>query len=245
MCLAGVFPYNIGMDEFESLVDSLRSVHFFKRLADVDLRAIVTGGQIRHFRSGGTIFAEGDPCAGMHVLIGGQVHLCKMGPQGQVNIMAIVSPVIMFNEVAVLDGGANPVTAIAVEDCVIWQISHDSFQALLKRYPQLGLGLLRVLAARNREMLAQYGDLSFRSVQARAAKLLLDLSEYGNMPINRREHSINEMANRIASVPEAISRSLNTFKSLDVLACNRTTIIVTGVEKLVGLAQIEPSLLKE
>ncbi len=232
------------MDELHSLAESLRSVRFFERLTDADLLNIVAGGQIRNFLSGETIFSEDEACAGMHVLIRGQVHLCKMGPQGQVNIMAIVIPVIMFNEVAVLDGGPNPVTAIAVQDCLLWKISHDSFQALLKRYPQLGLGLLRILAARNRQMLTQYGDLSFRSVLARAAKLLLDLSNYGQISISRHEHSINEMASRIASVPEAISRSLNTFKAQGVITSNRTMIVVCSPEKLAGLAQIDPQLLK-
>ncbi len=232
------------MDELHSLAESLRSVRFFERLTDADLLNIVAGGQIRNFLSGETIFSEDEACAGMHVLIRGQVHLCKMGPQGQVNIMAIVVPVIMFNEVAVLDGGPNPVTAIAVQDCLLWKISHDSFHALLKHYPQLGLGLLRILAARNRQMLTQYGDLSFRSVLARAAKLLLDLSNYGQISISRHEHSINEMASRIASVPEAISRSLNTFKAQGVITSNRTMIVVCSPEKLAGLAQIDPQLLK-
>jgi CRP/FNR family transcriptional regulator len=239
-----IFPYNIDMDELQSLTESLRSVHFFARFADVDLRAIVTGGQIRHFLAGETIFFEGEACAGMHVLIRGQVHLCKIGPQGQTNIMAIVTPVIMINEVAVLDGGPNPMTAIAVRDCLLWQISHVTFQGLLKRYPEMGLGLLRVLAIRNREMLAQYEDVSFRSVLARAAKLLLDLSKYGQQPINRHEHSIIEMSSRIGSVPEAISRSLNTFKVQGLIKSNRTEILVSKPGELARLAQIEPQLLK-
>jgi CRP/FNR family cyclic AMP-dependent transcriptional regulator len=115
----------------------------------------------------------------MFVLMRGMVHLCKIGPQGQINIMAVVEPVIMFNEITVLDGGSNPVTAVAVKDCLIWQIGYDSFQALLEKIPQVGLSLLRVLARRNRQMIAQYEDLSFRSVIARTAKLILDLSEYG------------------------------------------------------------------
>ena len=232
------------MDELHSLTDGLRSVHLFANFADVDLRAIVTGGQIRHFLAGETIFSEGEACAGMHVLIRGQVHLCKMGPEGQVNIMAVVMPVIMVNEVAVLDGGSNPVTAIAVRDCLLWQISYVSFQALLKRYPQMGLGLLLILATRNREMLTQYEDISFRSVLARAAKLLLDLSKYGQQPINRHEHSINEMASRIACVPEAISRSLNTFKAQALIKSSRTEILVSQPAELARLAQIEPQLLK-
>lgn len=227
------------MDDLHSMMESLRSVGHFSHFAEVDLRAIVMGGQIRRFRPGEMIFTEGEPCAGMHVLIRGHVHLCRSGPQGQMNIVAEIKPVIMFNEVPVLDGGPNPASALAIQDCLIWQISFNSFQALIKRYPQLGLSLLRVLAKRNRQMIENYADLSFRSVQARVAKLLLDLSNNGQNPVERREHSINEMAAKVASVPEVISRSLNVFKSLGLIESGRTKIVIIDAQKLASLAQID------
>ena len=159
------------------LIAQLQRVEHFKRLPEVDVRAIVTAGRVRRFAAGETLFAEGAPCAGMFVLLTGQVHLRKLGPQGQESILAVIEPVIMFNEVAVLDGGANLTTAVAAQDCTVWQIGCDRFQALLARYPMIGLGLLRVLARRNRFLVSQVEDLSFRTVQARAAKLLLDLSD--------------------------------------------------------------------
>ena len=158
------------MHDLRTMAESLRTVRHFAMLANADLQAIVAGGRVRQFRAGECIFSEGDSGAGMHVLMEGQVHLTKTGPMGHLNILAIVEPVIMFNEVTVLDGGTNPVSAIAVKDCRIWQIGYKSFQTLLKRYPQLGLGLLRVLAARNRKMIEHYEDLSFRPVAARAGK---------------------------------------------------------------------------
>ena len=158
----------------------------------------------------------------MFVLLAGQVHLRKLGPQGQESILAVIEPVIMFNEVAVLDGGANLTSAVAAQDCTVWQIGCDSFQALLARYPMIGLGLLRVLARRNRFLVSQVEDLSFRTVQARAAKLLLDLSDTGAQPIDRRKHPNHELAARIATGPEAFSRALNAFKRTGCLTCTRT-----------------------
>jgi CRP-like cAMP-binding protein len=226
------------MENPDDLIQSIRSVRHFRNLGLGDLRTIVTSGQVRRVSSGTTIFTEGDPCTGMFVLLKGRVHLCNLGPQGQVNILGVIEPVIMFNEVAVLDGGPNPLTAIAVESCLLWQIDHDAFQSLLERIPQVGLSLLRVLAKRNREMLTHYEDLSFRSVVARTAKLLLDLSGRGQHPIDRRECSIEQMASLIATVPEAISRSLNVIKSSGVIQVNRTGITVSSVEKLAELAHI-------
>ena len=147
------------MDEFPRLAESLRSVKHFQHLSPADLLTIVAAGQVRHFRAGETIFTDGEPCSGMFVLMRGQVQLRKSGPQGQETIMAVVSPVIMFNEVAVLDGGSNPFSAVAVQETHVWQIKCEAFQTLLERYPQIGLGLLRVLARRNRQMIEHYEDL--------------------------------------------------------------------------------------
>jgi CRP-like cAMP-binding protein len=224
--------------ENQDLIDGIGAVKHFKNLSPADLKAIVTAGQVRRFGTGQTIFFEGDPCSGMFVLIRGKVHLCKFGPQGQVNIVSVIEPVIMFNEVAVVDGGPNPLTAIAAEDCLLWQIGHAAFQELLTKMPLVGLSLLQVLATRNRLMLARYEDLSFRSVVARTAKLIMDISDGGSKPVNRRKCSIEEMARRIATVPEAISRSLNVIKSQGVIEVSRKEITVLIPEKLAELAQL-------
>jgi CRP/FNR family transcriptional regulator len=132
-------------------------------------------------------------------------------------------------------------SALAIENSLVWQISHESFQALIERIPQVGLSLLRVLARRNREMIAHYEDLSFRSVVARTAKLLLDLSDNGHRTIIRRNCSIEEMASRVATVPEAISRSLNIIKISGTIRVTRTEITIVSTGKLAELAHVGAS----
>jgi CRP-like cAMP-binding protein len=180
----------------------------------------------------------------MFVLFSGHVHLLKLGPQGQQSIVAEIEPVIMFNEVTVLDGEANLTTAIAVQECVTWNISHADFQALVQRYPMIGLGLLRVLAARTRNLMAQYEDLSFRSILARTAKPLLDLSARGTRPIQRKEYPNADLAAHISTVPEALSRSLQVFRKNGDITCTRATITVNQPETLEKFAQVEKSLFK-
>ncbi len=228
-----------------NLIAQLQRVALFRTLAVADIRAIIVAGHVRHFAAGEVVFGEGAPCAGMFVLLTGRLHLRKLGPQGQESILAIVEPVIMFNEVAVLDGGPNLATAVAAQNCVVWQIGCDSFHELLPRYPMLGLGLLGVLARRNRFLVSQYEDLSFRTVQARAAKLLLDLSDNGQQPIDRRRHPSHEMAARIATVPEAFSRALNLLKRNGCITCTRATITVHCIGDLAVLAEQDDVVLRE
>jgi CRP-like cAMP-binding protein len=222
----------------EALIARLGNVPHFRGLAPADLQAIVLAGAIRRFRAGETIFLEDDACAGMFVLLSGEVHLFKQNPHGKQNILAVISPVIMFNEVAVLDGGPNPVSAMAAQESLVWRIAHASFQELLKRYPPVGLSLLRVMAERNRLLVAQYYDLSFRSVLARTAKLLLELSQNGQRTISRRENPVHLMAKRIATVPEAVSRSLKEIAKEGAISLTRSTIEVRLPWVVANLAQM-------
>jgi CRP/FNR family transcriptional regulator len=219
------------METSESLAERLGNVSHFLKLPFSDRLAIILAGQMRLFSPDTVIFSEEEPCAGMFVLLRGHVHICKLGLKGQQNIIADIDPVIMFNEVALLDGGPNPYTAIATQNCLAWQINRAAYQKLLNRYAQdqymeVALGLLGIMASRYRQLLDSYADLSFLTVPNRVAKLIYELSDQGRAPINRHENSINEMAAHIASVPEAISRSLNILKCQGIITTTRSTIIV-------------------
>jgi CRP-like cAMP-binding protein len=193
---------------------------------------------MKTFPADAVIFHEENECAGLFVLLSGQVYLHKTGPEGQMNILAVVNPVIMFNEVALLDGGPNPVTAITSQESKLWHISCQGWAALVDRFPSIAVGLLPVLAARNRLLLSRYEDLSFRPVRAPLAKLLLDLSQNGKIQINRKQHNISALAARISTVPEAVSRTLGEFKKKDWIASDRFTITVLDPDSLAELAQI-------
>jgi len=230
--------YNHRMTHPNIDLERMRQVKHFRNLPLDDLAAIVAAGRVRRFEKGETVFNEGGECAGMHVLLQGRVDLCKIGPEGQLSILNTLKPVIMFNEVAVLDGGPNPVTALAAEDSLIWSVQCGAFQLLLARYPQIALGLLEVLARRNRLMIALYGDLSFRSVPARVAKHLLELSAGGAKAIPRAHHPIRVMAARVVTTPEAVSRTLKALGARGLIAVDRSSIRVLDSVRLQDLAQI-------
>lgn len=230
------------MIKIDSLFSGFRKVKQFESLSNDDLNQILNSGQMKKFNAGQIIFIQDDPSAGMFVLIEGKVNLCKLGPIGQQNILATIHPIIMFNEVAVLDCGKNPVTAIATQESTLWHIDCDTFQSLLKRFPEIGLGLLRIMALRNRRLIQHYEDLSYRNVESRVAKLLLDLSQNGSQTIKRKDHSIEEMASLIASVGPVISRTLNGLKQLGFITVTRNTIILDRPDEIARIAGMDLNL---
>jgi CRP-like cAMP-binding protein len=186
------------------------------------------------------VFLENEPSEGLFVLLEGRMQLCKLSPAGQISILAVYEPVRMLNEVSALDQGPNPLTVIALEDSLVWNMSPHGLEALLLRYPVVSLGRLRMLANRNRRLVARFEDLSFRSVLARAAKLLLELSAEGQRAIDRRKHPNYQLAARIATVPEAFSRSLKVFRQAGAIHCSPQQIYIRDGLHLRQVAQVGP-----
>ncbi len=233
------------MENLTNLLPRLRSVAHFQGLADSAIQEIVFAGQMLRFSKDEVIFHEGADPAGMFVILQGQVRLCKKGLQGQETIISIVKPVIMFNEVTVIDGHPNPVAAIADRKCLLWHLDCERYQFLFRRYPELGTGLLRVMATRNRQLLSHYENLISRSVLARTAKEILTLSQFGENPINRYTDTNQQIAARAATVHEAVSRSIKKMVELGVITATRTQITVTNPAELAKLAQVTPLILQD
>jgi len=230
--------------EITQLTDKLRNVRHFRQLPLSAISEVVRSGSTAGFQSGEVIFREGDPCAGLYVLIRGQVHLYKCGVHGQEAIISVIQPVIMFNEVAALDGEDNPITAIAVENCLTWRVNHQRFSDLIQKYPAVGTSLLKVLAKRNRLLMTSFEDLFSRPVRARVARVLLDLSNFGESNIGRSEHTNLQIAALAATVPEAVSRALQSFRDDGLIQTSRAEITIVQANRLAKVALIEPTYMK-
>ena len=227
----------------EKYVNLLKSVPHFKSFNPSDLLRVIKSGQLKQYRKDRYIYREGDPSAGMFVLFTGKVHLCNYSCDGQIQIFSMIEPVIMFNEITAIDGGPNPATAIAVKDCLTWNIGFEAFERLVKQYPDptIGLALLRVMASRTRDLIDLCGDLSFRSVLSRSAKLIFDLSDNGTIPINRSEYPLSDLSARVATAPESISRSLSWLGKRGIIATDRHWITVNKVDELLEISLQESS----
>jgi len=232
---------NINSMDIGELSRRLQGIEHFNNIPLNEVEGIIRAGCIRSFEKDQTIFSEEEFCSGMFVLLHGQVQLCKISLQGQISILSVINPIIMFNEVSALDGGLNPVTAVASQDSIIWQISSEKLQDLIIQYPRIGLGLLRVLSSRNRKLISLFQDLSFRPLLSRTAKLLLEISEQGKLKINRKDNPNYHLASRLSTVPEAFSRCLKIFRQKNLITSDTHKIEILDVNHLrqIGMVDLE------
>jgi CRP-like cAMP-binding protein len=219
-------------------VDLLRRVSYFSSLPDVLLTELAALARERHYARGQVIFLEGEPCAGLHIVDSGIVRIFKVSPQGREQVLEQLGAGGTFNDVAVLDGGPNPASAMAAEDARLWVVDRADIRQLAHAHPELAWALLESIAGRARHLVAMVEDLSLRSVKARLAKLLLAEAEHtaGQAQINR-DHMVTqaEMAARLGTVREMIGRALRELADDGLITFDRHRIVLLdrmGLEEI-------------
>src|SRR4051794_35257815 len=152
---------------------SLRSP-FFAGLANEDLEAL--GGAMfqRSYPAGQIVLLEGAASSVLYVVQAGRLKLFKTSPRGREQVLRLLRPGDMFNEVAGFDEGPNSASAQAIEDCTLYLLRRRDLLRFVAERPSVALAVTRFFARRLREALALVEDLAFRDVTSRLAKILLE-----------------------------------------------------------------------
>ena len=115
--------------------------------------------------------------SGEHVFIvlSGGVKLCRVGMLGQRLVEALLAPGDVFGRVST--GRSDSVTyeIETLEQSRIATLSRSSFEALLRRHPELAFVVLQNLEDRQRKLVRRIEGLVFKDVRARVAETLLEL----------------------------------------------------------------------
>jgi CRP/FNR family transcriptional regulator len=163
------------------------------------------------------LFDEGMPAAGVYVVLTGRVKLVRTSPRGREQVLHVEGPGATLAEVPVFDGGGYVATAVAAEDGEVLLVPRDALLDLCGRHPAVALAVIRTLAHRVRHFAALIEDLALRDVTARLARCLLDESRQAGEGWFRLSGTRDEIAARLGTVRERVSRSLGTLRSLGLV----------------------------
>lgn len=119
--------------------------------------------QPRRYQAGSTICYEGSTGDEMYFVERGQVELWATSAQGPVQLEALTEG-DYFGEIALLSGRPHLGTAYAVTDTNIWALTKADFDSFLRRYPNLGVVLSRILSERMEETLSRLRGTPQRSL---------------------------------------------------------------------------------
>ena len=216
------------------LADYLRLLPFFEDCAQATLDLLIDQAVSRHFDAGEAIFHEGDPALGFWLIERGSVKIFKISIDGVEHILHLLGEGNTFNEIAALDGGANPANAAALSETSVWLISLASLDAALAADPVLARRVIRLLALRVRGLVHRFEDLTLYGVVVRLARFLLQQAD--NPALSAPGVTRTAIAAYLATTPETISRALHTLEESGAIRFDRHRILIVREDLLHDLA---------
>ena len=178
----------------------------------------------RQYAPGESLFFEGDPCTGLYILGKGSVKIVKSAPSGREIMLAVETAPSSFAEVPVFDGGKYPASATALDEVQAWHLGKSEFQQVCRNHPEVALKVLAVVGRRLRQLVGVVERVTFGSVRQRLAHALLEFAAEAGQPAFALPATHEELAQRLGTVREVVSRNLSRFQAEGLLRVQRREI---------------------
>lgn len=172
----------------------------------------VGGGEI--------IVVPGRRTSRLFVLHSGALKVSRIAEDGRERVLRTVAVGDVVGERAFLTEHRSYDTIVALEDSSMCMFDHADLLGLLRRYPGIGLRMLRELSDRLASTERMLTAVTSQDVQARVAAYLLDL------PARMRDGALvvrlpmakQDVASHLGTTPETLSRRLAAMASAGMIA---------------------------
>lgn len=226
-------------------ITNIRSLPIFQGLSQAEVEAILSESQVRRVPEGSFFFQQEDAAEHTYLLAKGQVKLLQVTADGQQVILNVISPYQVFGLVAFTPGNIYSASAQAAVDCEAYSWTQEQLSRLSRRYPQLALNAIQVMAARVKEFQGQISTLSTERVERRLARAILRLAnqvgrkvEDGvliDMTVTRQD-----LAEMSGTTLFTVSRILSQWERQGLIDSGRERVLVRRPHGLVVIAEDLP-----
>ncbi len=209
--------------DLETLMAKLQAVPILQGLDLTNLAQLAQSAIRRVYTPGAVIFLEGDAAIGLYYVDEGWIKVVKMSVDGREQIFYYWGSGDIFGGISIFVDRPAPATAIALEATVIWILPRVALQQMLTTNPAMALSMIEFMANRIGELMELVADLSLRTVTERLARLLLEQAE-DDLIHRQRWATQSDMAARLGTVPDVLSRALHSLVEEDLIELARHQI---------------------
>ena len=207
----------------EPLLKRLQTFDFLQGLDATSLDRLAQSATWKVFYPDAVVFWEGDLESNLYFLQYGSLKVLKTAPDGRTQVLRFIDAGEIFNEVGVLARRPNPATAIALEESGIWLIPRSALEEIVLAHPTVAMQIIENMADKIIELVTLAADLSLKTVEARFAKILLEQAE-GDIIERRRWSNQTELAARLGTVPDVLSRVIRELTKAGLIEMDRQQI---------------------
>jgi CRP-like cAMP-binding protein len=205
----------------------LANLPMFSEMSREELDHVAAATLPVYVAKGESVFQCGDPCAGFHIVVYGQVKLGFTSPQGIEKVVEIVSPGQSFGEALMFLDKPYIVFAAALSDTMLLHVAKHAVIEELSRDPQFARRMISGLARRLHGLV--------RDVEAYIGYLLADVADStGNgKPVEvHLTPGKSVIASRLNMTPEHFSRILHDLAASGLIEMNGRAVRIPDLERL-------------
>ena len=220
-------------------VAALNGVSVLVTLDPAALERVARSCTWRDYDAGEQILDFQDRSTDLLFLLTGKVRVINYSADGKsVVFVDLVAPAL-FGEIAAIDRGPRSAGVEALEACTIASLSAQAFERLLLSEPKVAVAVLHHLAGEVRRLSERVFEFSTMVVQNRVQAELIRLA--GTTGQTRGEAvlspapSLSDIADRISTHREAVSRELSRLTALGLLRRDHGDLRITDLARLTKL----------
>jgi CRP-like cAMP-binding protein len=177
----------------------------------------------------------------VYFLTGGKVRVIIYSSEGKVVVFRDLRAPAMFGEIAAIDGGPRSASIEVVEACTVASLSATEFERLLLREPTVAVATLRHITAEVRKLSERVVEFSTllvsNRIHAELLRLVTEAQQQTGEPLLSPAPSLADIANRVSSHREAVSRELSRLGALGLIRREGTNLRVLDRARLEALVR--------
>lgn len=225
----------VGMEKDK--LSALGSIKLFEGLPKAQLATLAGITLLRKYKAGDPLFEAGQPGTHFYAVVSGKVRVYRAAPNGKEQILHVFGGGEAFAEVPVFEGKTYPASAQALEESVLVCIPRKEFVEVLRRDPELALGVMALLSARLRAFVSQIAQLSLKEVPERLAGYLLLLRASQNRDELVLDLPKSQIASYLGTIPETLSRALKKLSEQGLIETSGNKVKLLDPDALAALAE--------
>lgn len=202
----------------------------FRDLTVEERGGVANTMKISEYASGGYVLPTLNDQNSVYFLVSGQVRACAYSHSGKQVYFEELFPGTMFGELSAIDSEERSSDCICTETSLVLHLGQQQFLDLMEQYPSVkSRVLIRLVGMVRRQLKRVYEYTSYSVNQRIRFELLRLVSETGHdVPpiVLKAVPTQAELADRISSHREAVSRELKILESEGLITWSRHAHVI-------------------
>ena len=218
-----------------AVLAQFRRIGLFAPLDDDALQRVVAPCAVSNRARNSQILSVRDETNDVFFILAGRIQVKNYSEHGRELILSEIGAGQIFGEFSALDGLPRSASVVAMEESVVARMKATDFVALLRSDFELTLRLLRILTGKARGLSDRIFDLIAHNARDRIcfelARLAATGVREGDRVMIRPAPTHYEIAARIGSHREAVTRELNHLVSRGYVELGRRHVVIVDLAR--------------